>query len=111
MADLDVVTEDLVEADFEGADPRAPSLCRLEPPDPVTCAARGIRDGVEVWVVTGPDHSAFAHVRRRILDQSPSESSRQLRGATDLRAKLSGHQGRAGAQGVLHGRDRFERAP
>src|SRR5229473_331762 len=104
MADLDVVTEDLVEADFEGADPRAPSLRGLEPPDPVAGAPRGIGDGVEVWVVTGPDHSAFAHMRRRILDQRSGESSRQLRGAADLRAKLSGHQGRKGAQGVLHGR-------
>ena len=111
VADLDVVAEDPVESDLQRADAGAPPLCRLETRDPVAGAARCVGDRVEVGVVAGLDHTAFSNARWRVLDERTSEGARQLRRRADLAGQVPRHQGRAGAQSLLHARNGLERAP
>src|SRR5438128_99225 len=78
VADLDVVTEDPVEANLERADACAPALRVFELCDPLAGALRGVRDRVEVSVEAGRDNSVTA-AGRRILDQGAGKQRRELR--------------------------------
>ena len=109
VADLDVVTEDLVESDLERADACPPTLRRLELCDPLPRAARGVGDRIEVGVVTGADRTALPSGRRRVIDQGSRQCSRQLRRRVHLTRQLSRHQGGAAAERFLDGGDRLER--
>src|SRR5258708_26197961 len=84
VADLDVVTEDLVEADLQRADSRPASLRRFETADPLASASRGLGDAVELRVEPRPDRAAIATHRRRTFNQAPSQPLGQPGGPAHL---------------------------
>ena len=82
MGDLDVVAEDLVEADLEAGDAGPADLLGLEPGDPRLAALRDSTQLVELGVVAGADQAPFLEGQRRVVDQ------RRLDRRADLGAEL-----------------------
>src|SRR5258708_1175437 len=110
VADLDVVTEHFVEADLQRADPRSAPLRSFQCPDPLTRAARGFRDAVELRVEAGPNRPTLASRRRRVFDQRPRHRRPPLPRVADLSCELPDDQCLAGAENVPERRDGLQGA-
>ena len=111
VADLDVVTEHLVEPDLQRADPRPAPLRRFQRADPLACATRRLGNAVELAVESRPDRTSLSSHRRRVFDQGAGKLCRQLRGGADLSRQLPDHQRSASAKNVPESRDGFKGAP
>ena len=84
VRDLDVIAEDLVEADLEAGYPRLADLLGLELGDPGLAAAGMAAKLVELGMITVADQAAFLDRQRRIVDQGGLDLG------ADLRAELQG---------------------
>src|SRR5487761_55344 len=109
VADLDVVTKDLVKANFQRADPGSRTLRSLESGDPIASAPRRLHDAIELAVVTGPYRSASTQDRGRIFDEPARELDRQGWRSTDLCGELSDRKRPAARERLLKGRNRLKR--
>ena len=114
VGDLDVVAEDLVEADLEAGDPGPADLVGLVPGDPGLAAPGQVALLVEVGVVAVADQAAFLEGERRVVDEGRLDRGADLGAELDpglqLGQLLRGPRGepgldlRAGARGSGPGR-------
>src|SRR5207245_2073917 len=70
VADLEVITEYLVEPDLERPDPRALPFELLESGDPVAGGPRAVHDAVELLIEACPKHAAVLPRRSRSSHRS-----------------------------------------
>ena len=78
LADLDIVPEDLVEADLERGDAGALALVGLQPGNPVFAAGADLPQAVHVGIVPVADQAAIRQRRRGIVDQGLTEQLDQV---------------------------------
>ena len=79
LRDLDVITENVVEADLERRDPGALPLARFDLRDVLAAVLAEVAQFVEFRVVTGADGRAVADVDRRRVGQRRDDRARTLR--------------------------------
>ena len=82
VRDLDVVAENLVEADLQALDPGPPNLLGLKLGDPRLAPLGGFAKLVQPRVVPVADQASFLHGQRRVVVQSSFDLG------ADLGAKL-----------------------
>ena len=100
VGDLDVVAEDLVEADLEAVDPGPADLLGLVLGDPRLAAPGDLAQLVEVGVIAVADQAAFLDGQRRVVDQGGLDRGADLGAELERRLQLGeplrGPRGRAG---------------
>ena len=67
LADLDVITKDLIVADFEALDARLFLLARLNLGNNALAAGEDMAQTVDLAVITVADESTLAHGERRLV--------------------------------------------
>ena len=113
VGDLDVVAEDLVEADLQAGDAGAADLLGLEAGDPLLAAAGDLAQLVELGVVAVADQAAFLGGQRRVVDQGRVERRADLGAELErgLRARASSCDAAGRQPGLELGQQRAASAP